>query len=79
MFGFQIFGDCLDTIPVVHAVELLGINHHTVFDVSCSQFFAFPLWAGNDNFNRDIIFPGESEVALIMCRHGHDGAGAVTG
>ncbi len=60
-----------------HAVEAPGVHHHTVARVRLGERALGARRRRDHLDDRQTVLGGELEVALVVCRHGHDGAGAV--
>ncbi len=79
--GAQVGGDGVDRFLVREAVVLAGV------DGAAGLLVAVPFLPGvggvllaghvHDLLDRQPVFPGEGEVALVVRRHAHDGAVAV--
>ncbi len=79
-------GDPLLELLGGEAVELAGVNGDAVgrVDLAAGEdllcFFPGDVVPRlDDGGDRKVVFDGELEVALVVGRHGHDGAGAVGG
>ena len=59
------------------AVERPGVDHDAVAGVGRVQRLAVPVGRGDDHGYRQVVLPGEVEVACVVAGHGHDRAGAV--
>ena len=60
-----------------HAVEPAGVHHDAVAGVGLRERALRPALRRDDLDDRDLELGGELEVALVVRRHRHDGAGAV--
>jgi len=77
IFAFEPGGHALHRLLGRQARELTGVDQNAVFGIGRCQV-ALRLAGGRDDLSdRDVIFLSECKVALIVRRHGHDGARSV--
>ena len=70
-------GDALLRLDAGQAVELAGAHLGALVDVGLGQLPTVPVRRRDDDRDRQIVFLGELEVALVVRRDAHDDAGAV--
>ena len=74
---FNIVGNSRLAFLVGHPVILAGIGHKAFAQVRRRRFPSVPLQRRNHRAYRQTVFPGKSQIPVIVGRHPHHRAGAV--